>query len=260
MSSFIDFTGRIAIVTGAGSGIGRAAALQIAGLGGSVVVADLNGDGAEATVQEIEAAGGQAKAVVGDLSQQEVVDRVVATATGWTGRLDVLVANAGIADSLAATGDLTDEEWERLIRINLTAPFLLVRASLAPMVEQGAGSIVLTASEAGLRGSASGTAYTVSKHGVVGLTLSTAVMYREAGIRVNAIAPGATRTGMVGDPEAVLSAPPTRGLTTVASYQRNMGGMAEADQVAGAITFLASDAASNVTGTVLPVDGGWSAV
>ncbi|MFF5075418.1 SDR family oxidoreductase [Actinoplanes sp. NPDC000266] len=94
----------------------------------------------------------------------------------------------------------------------------------------------------------------------MGLTLSTAIMYREAGIRVNAIAPGATRTNMVGDPEAILSAPPTTGLTAVASYQRNMGGLAEADTVAAAITFLASDAASTITGVVLPVDGGWSAV
>jgi NAD(P)-dependent dehydrogenase (short-subunit alcohol dehydrogenase family) len=247
--------GSSVVVTGAGSGIGRAAALRFAGEGARVVVADLNADGAAAVVEEITAAGGTAVAVTGDLSDPAVIDRVVATAVDTFGGLDVLVNNAGIMDRMSAAADVTDEEWERLIRVNLTAPFQLTRAALPHMLAKGKGAIVNTASEAGLRGSASGTAYTVSKHGIVGLTRSTAIMYRNAGIRANAIAPGGTRTGMVPDVD-----PETHGPRTIGAYTQNVGRVADADEQAAAIVFLASDAASNINGVVLPVDNGWSAV
>jgi NAD(P)-dependent dehydrogenase (short-subunit alcohol dehydrogenase family) len=255
-----DFSTKTAIVTGAGSGIGRATALQIAGRGGNVIVADLNEQGATETVRQITEAGGAAQAVIGDLSQLDTIEAVVTAAVREYGSLDILIANAGIADDSSATADVTDELWSRLLDINLTAPFRLARAVIPHMTAAGGGAIVFTASTAGLRGSAAGTAYTVVKHGIVGLTLSTAIMYREAGIRVNAVAPGATRTGMVPDQDALLSAPATVGLTTIASYRRNIGELAEPDTIATAIAFLASDAASNITGAILPVDGGWSAV
>jgi len=243
------------VVTGGGSGIGRAAALRFAAEGARVVVADIDADRAEAVVREIEAAGGTCLAVTGDLSEQAVVDLVVGTAVESFGGLDVLVNNAGIMDRMSAAADVTDEEWERVIRVNLTAPFLLTRAALPHMLARGRGAIVNTASEAALRGSAAGTPYTVSKHGIVGLTRSVAIMYRDAGIRANAIAPGGTRTNLVVDVP-----PGTHGPTVLASYLQNIGRVADADEQAAAIVFLASEAASNINGVVLPTDNGWSAV
>ncbi|HEX6340762.1 SDR family NAD(P)-dependent oxidoreductase [Umezawaea sp.] len=243
------------IVTGGGSGIGRAAALRFAAERANVVVADLDGDRAAAVVEEITAAGGAAAAVVGDLSEQAVVDRVVATAVEAFGGVDVLVNNAGIMDGMTATADVTDEEWERVLRVNLTAPFLLARAVVPHMLAKGRGAIVNTASEAGLRGSAAGTAYTVSKHGVVGLTKSLAIMYRTAGIRTNAIAPGATTTAIASPLDRTGHGP-----KTLMPYMANLGRVSGADEQAAVIVFLASDAASNLNGVVLPVDNGWSAV
>jgi NAD(P)-dependent dehydrogenase (short-subunit alcohol dehydrogenase family) len=156
------------IVTGAGSGIGRAAALQFADEGARVVVADLVPERADAVVSEIAAAGGTAIAVAGDVSDQAVVDRIIDTCLAEYGGVDVLINNAGIMDAMTAPDEVTDAEWERVLRINLTAPFLLTRAAAPHMLAAGKGAIVNTASEAGLRGSAAGTAYTVSKHGVVG--------------------------------------------------------------------------------------------
>src|SRR5262249_55901507 len=148
-------------------GIGRAAARRFAAEGARVVVADIDADGAQAVVGEIQAAGGAAVAVVGDLCEQSVVDRVVGTAVETFGGIDVLVNNAGIMDRMSAAADVSDAEWERVISVNLTAPFLLSRAALPHMLARGGGAIVNTASEAALRGSAAGTPYTVSKHGII---------------------------------------------------------------------------------------------
>jgi NAD(P)-dependent dehydrogenase (short-subunit alcohol dehydrogenase family) len=167
------------------------------------------------------------------------------------------VNNAGIMDNMSATADVADTEWERVIRINLTAPFQLARAVLPHMLARGRGAIVNTASEAAIRGSAAGAAYTVSKHGIVGLTKSIAVMYRNAGIRANAIAPGGTVTNIS---STMSIAPEAHGPGVLASYQGNVGRAADADEQAAAIVFLASDAASNINGVVLPVDNGWAAV
>ncbi|MEV7422075.1 SDR family NAD(P)-dependent oxidoreductase [Streptomyces sp. NPDC091212] len=247
--------GRTAVVTGAGSGIGRAAALMFAREGARVLVADLNQEGAEETVRTIESAGGTARAVIGDLSDQRVVDRVVATAVEELGGLDVLVNNAGVMDRMSALDETDDAEWELVIRVNLTAPFLLTRAAVPHMLAAGSGAIVFTASEAGLRGSAAGAAYTASKHGIVGLTKSLAVMYRSQGIRTNAIAPGATATAIQVDARK-----DARGPATLAPYLGLAGKVAAAEEQAAAIVFLASDAASNINGTILPVDNGWSAI
>jgi NAD(P)-dependent dehydrogenase (short-subunit alcohol dehydrogenase family) len=238
------------VVTGAGSGIGRAAAVRFAREGARVVVADLAAEAAEAVAAEV---GGIA--VVGDLSDPAVADRVVATAVDTYGGVDVLVNNAGIMDRMSAAADVTDAEWDRVLRVNLTAPFLLTRAVLPHMLAKGKGAIVMTASEAALRGSAAGAAYTASKHGLVGLTRSIAVMYRDAGIRANAIAPGGTSTGLTVDAD-----PAALGPRIVGGYAKNIGRIAEADEQAAAIVFLASDAARNINGAVLPVDNGWAAV
>ncbi|MER5511038.1 SDR family NAD(P)-dependent oxidoreductase [Streptomyces sp. NPDC002766] len=250
-----QFDGRGVIVTGAGSGIGRAAALAFAAQGARVLAADIDAKGADGVVREIEAAGGTAVAVVGDLGEQSVVDEVVRTAVESFGSVDVLVNNAGIMDRMSALADVTDAEWERVLRVNLTAPFLLTRAVLPHMLAAGGGAIVNTASEAGLRGSAAGAAYTASKHGVVGLTKSLAVMYRRQGIRANAIAPGGTATGIVVDADQAAHGP-----TALGPHFVNLGRVARPEEQAAAILFLASDAASDINGVILPVDDGWSAV
>lgn len=249
------FKDKSVIVTGAGSGIGRAAAIQFAKQGAKVLVAELNEKTANAVVAEIHSLGGIAVAVTGDMSDQVVVNKVVDTAITIHGGLDVLVNNAGIMDSMSANDEVGVEEWDRVIRVNLTAPFLLSRAALPHMLTRGKGAIVNTASEAGLRGSCAGTPYTVSKHGIIGLTKSDAIMYRNRGIRVNAIAPGGTRTNI-----SVVPIAGNKGPEILGGYMANVGKIAEADEVAAAIVFLSSDAASDITGVVLPVDGGWSAV
>lgn len=255
MSSNNGFKGKSIIVTGAGSGIGRAAAIQFAMQGGKVLIADLNEATANAVAEEIRVAGGVAVTVAGDLSDQVIVDKVVATAIEQFGGIDVLVNNAGIMDSMSANDEVTTKEWDRVIRVNLTAPFMLSRAALPHMLKVGKGAIVNTASEAAIRGSAAGTAYTVSKHGLIGLTKSDAVMYRNRGIRVNAVAPGGTRTNI-----QVVPVEGAEGPKILGGYMSNVGRIADADEVAAAIVFLASDAASDINGAILPVDGGWSAV
>jgi NAD(P)-dependent dehydrogenase (short-subunit alcohol dehydrogenase family) len=234
-------SGRTVVVTGAGSGIGRATALRFAREGAKVLVADLNAEGARKAVAE--------------LSRPEVVNEVVTTAMETLGGLDVLVNNAGIMDRMSAAADTDDAEWDLVLRVNLTAPFQLTRAALPHMLEAGKGAIVFTASEASLRGSAAGTAYTVSKHGIAGLTKSLAVMYRDQGIRVNAIAPGGTATAIKVDAQDGAHGP-----AVIGSYANNVGRPAAAEEQAAAIVFLASDAASNINGVILPVDNGWSAV
>ncbi|MGQ5593267.1 SDR family NAD(P)-dependent oxidoreductase [Streptomyces sp. ESR1.13] len=253
MSMGVD--GRSVIVTGAGSGIGRAAALAFAAQGDRVLVADLDAEAAAATVEEIERSGGTAVAVTGDLSEQAVVDRVTATAVERFGGVDVLVNNAGIMDSMSAAADVADAEWDRVIRVNLTAPFLLTRAVLPHMLAAGRGAIVNTASEAALRGSAAGAAYTASKHGVVGLTKSLAVMYRKNGVRANAVCPGGTATAI-----AVEADPAAHGPAALGPHFVNLGRVSQPDEQAAAILFLASEAAGNINGAILPVDDGWSAV
>ncbi|NLU68849.1 SDR family oxidoreductase [Streptomyces sp. HNM0574] len=248
--------GRSVVVTGAASGIGRATALRFALAGARVLVADLDADGAADAVEEIGGTGGTALAVTGDLSEQAVVDRVVASAVETFGGLDVLVNNAGIMDRMSALGETADEEWERVLRVNLTAPFLLTRAALPHMLAAGRGSVVFTASEAGLRGGAAGAAYTAAKHGVTGLVKNLAVTYRAQGIRANAVAPGPTSTGIRVDAAPDAQGPPLIGGLIGAT----IGRLGSADEQAAAIVFLASDAASFVNGAVLPVDDGWSAV
>ncbi|MEU5170759.1 SDR family NAD(P)-dependent oxidoreductase [Streptomyces mutomycini] len=248
-------SGRSVIVTGAGSGIGRATALLFAKEGARVVIADADDAAALAVAEEVTQGGGTAVTVIGDLRDQSVVDRVAAAAVEEFGGIDVLVNNAGIMDSMSAAADTGDDEWERVIGVNLTAPFRLTRAALPHMLAAGKGAIVFTASEAALRGSAAGAAYTASKHGIAGLTKSLAVMYRDKGIRSNAIAPGGTVTNIRVDADRGAHGP-----AALAPYMGNAGSLARAEEQAAAITFLASDAASSINGAILPVDNGWSAV
>lgn len=250
-----DFDGRSVIVTGAGSGVGRAAALQFAGEGARVLLADRSKEAVGQVLRTIEYAGGTARAVVGDLSEQHVVDEVVATAVGFFGGVDVLAHTAGITDRLSALADTDDAEWRRVLEVDLTAPFLLTRAVLPHMLAEERGAIVLTLSEAGLRGGVAGAARTVAEHGVCGLVRSLAAMYRGHGIRANAVAAGATAAGVPVDAESGAHGPGLLGPCLRAS-----GEVANPHEQAAALVFLASDDAGHINGVVLPVDSGRSVI
>lgn len=243
------FAGRTAIVTGAGSGIGRATAIRLALEGATVVATDIS----EARLAELVAEHPELGfvTVAGDVSSQELVDRVVATAGG---RVDALANIAGIMDAFLPPAEVDDATWDRVFAVNITAVMRMTRAVLPLMIEAGSGSIVNVSSEASLRASASGAAYTASKHAVNGFTKSTAVFYKPKGIRANAVAPGAVATNI----EAPFRS--AWGAEVVGPFFAIMPPPATSEQLAATITWVLSDDASNVNGAILPCDGGWSAI
>lgn len=243
------FTARTAVVTGAGSGIGRATALRLAREGATVVVVDSSARRLEDLVADEPLL--PLFPVVADLTEEGAAGRVLAAADG---RLDVLVNNAGIMDRFESVAEVDDETWDRVFAVNVVAVMRLTRAAIPLLRASGRGAIVNVASEASLRGSAAGAAYTASKHAVVGLTRNTALMHAADGIRTNAVAPGATATGIEAPMDSELF--PGR----MGAFLQNVPYTATAEQVAAVVVFLASDDASNVNGVVLPSDGGWSAV
>ncbi|HWC41717.1 MAG TPA: SDR family NAD(P)-dependent oxidoreductase [Actinomycetota bacterium] len=244
------FAGRTAIVTGAGSGIGRATAVRLAREGARVVAADISADRLERLAGELPEL--DLVPVVGDVATEEGVQAVVAAAGG---RVDALANVAGIMDSFLPPAEVDDATWERVFAVNVTAAMRLTRALLPMMLAAGAGAIVNVSSEASLRASASGVAYTASKHAVNGLTKSTAVFYKGNGIRANAVAPGPVATNI----EAPFKSEHAAGVLGPI-MQTTIPPVASAEQLAATITWLLSDDASNVNGVILPSDGGWSAL
>ncbi|MDF2630951.1 MAG: short-chain dehydrogenase/reductase [Symbiobacteriaceae bacterium] len=246
---------KVAVITGAGSGMGREMAKLFAAEGAKVVAADIVPAGVEEVVSEIRAAGGTATAVVANVAKAEDVEAMIDTAMGTYGRLDILVNNAGIMDRVMPVADCSDELWNRVMAVNLNGPFYACRKAIPIMQKQGGGSIINTASVAGLRGGAAGVAYTSSKHAVLGLTKNIAGFYAKDGIRCNAICPGgvATAIGIGGQPHG-------EGIERLMKVSQLSPRVAEAREIATVALFLASSDASFVNGVALVADGGWVAI
>lgn len=243
--------GKVALVTGAGSGIGRASAIAFARRGAKVVVADVAAEAGEETVALARAENTDALFVRADVSQRADVEQMVRAAVETYGRLDFAHNNAGVSGPQAPVAEYSEETWDRVIAINLKGVWLCMKYELQQMVRQGGGTIVNTSSVAGLKGSQGVSAYVASKHGIVGLTRAAALEYARANIRVNAVAPGTIHTAMIdrfaGGDERVLQQ---------FAESEPVGRLGTPEEVAEAVVWLCSDSSSFVTGAVLSVDGG----
>lgn len=250
MEQASGFTGQTVIVTGAGSGIGRATAVRLHREGARVIGADVAAERLDAL--RAEASDERMVTVAGDIADAATIEQIM-DAAGPT--VDGLANVAGIMDAFLPPAEVDDETWDRVFRVNLTAPMRLTRAVLPGMIARGRGSIVNVASEASLRASASGAAYTSSKHALAGFTKSVAFFYGPQGIRANAVAPGAVATNI----EAPMKSEYAAGRIGPI-MQALMTPVATAEQLASAIVWLLSDQSANINGVILPSDGGWSTI
>lgn len=246
--------GKTTVVTGASSGIGRAIAMLFAEEGAHVVVAARREKRLDEIAAEAKKRGQEVLAIRTDVALKSDLDNLIETTIKKHGRIDVLVNNAGVMDDFSPVADVTDEMWEKVISVNLTAPFHLCRKSIPIMLEQGGGVIINISSIAGLRSGRGGAAYTASKYGLSGLTGNTAFMYADRGIRCNVICPGAVETEIM------------HGFTDVNEYgaircksgMANMPGSGTAEEIARIALFLATEDSSFVNGVALAADGGWT--
>jgi NAD(P)-dependent dehydrogenase (short-subunit alcohol dehydrogenase family) len=248
----LKLEGKVALVTGGGSGIGRATALVFAREGAKVVVADVLTEGGEGTVQRIKEAGGKAIFVKTDVSKAAEAMALVDDAVSTFGRLDCAFNNAGIEGNMAPTADCTEENWDRVIAINLKGLWLCMKYEIPQMLKQGSGAIVNTASVAGLVGFQRLPAYCASKGGIIQLTKTAALEYATKGIRINAVCPGVIRTPML---ERLTGGKPE--LEAQYTAREPVGRMGTPEEIAEAVVWLCSDAASFVTGHPMVVDGGF---
>ena len=243
--------GKVAIVTGAANGIGRATVLRLAKEGATVIGCDVNAAALSETEQLLTEAGTTAQLLVADITRQEDIDRVVAAAGP---AIDILANVAGIMDNFVPLGDLDDALWERVMGVNVTGVMRLTRAVLPIMETAGHGAIVTVASKASLGAGAAGVSYTTSKHAVIGLIKSVAYYYGGKGIRSNAVLPGGVMTAIGATSNPLVPWAMDRAQLSMATMSR----MAEPDEIAAVLSWLACDEASNVNGAVVSADGGWA--
>jgi NAD(P)-dependent dehydrogenase (short-subunit alcohol dehydrogenase family) len=243
---------KTAIITGAGSGMGRAMAVLFAKEGANVVVVDIHQPQIDETVFEISKAGGNAIGIVCNVAKELEVNDLFEQTLSRFHSVDVLVNNAGIMDDFTPVERVSNELWDRIMDVNLKGPFMACRLAIPQMLKQGRGVIINISSVGGIFGSRAGAAYTASKHALNGLTQNIGFMYAQKGIRCNAIAPGGVNTNIVKDMH-----PDPFGQERCMSGAASMPRMGESEEIANAALFLASDDASFINGTVITADGGW---
>ena len=248
------FDGKVAFVTGATTGIGRATALAFAREGAAVAVADIRFDGAQETARQIEADGGQALAVACDVSRAEDVDAALAAVVERFGRLDVAFNNAGVEQPRKPITEVADDEFDRLVAVNLRGVFLTMRREVELMLAGGGGAIVNTSSGAGVKAFRDQAAYAATKHGVIGLTTSAALEVADRGVRINAVCPGIVDTAMMGR----VTGGTDEGYAAVIA-QEPIGRMGRPEEIAAAVLWLCSDDAAFTVGHAMVVDGGQTA-
>lgn len=251
-STQYDFAGKTAFVTGGTTGIGRATSLAFAKAGAAVVIAGLGAEDGASAVHEIEAKGGRALFVETDVRREGDIEAALAAGIAKFGRIHAAFNNAGVESSYGPLHEMSTEEFDRIIAINLRGIFLALKHEVRHMLAHGGGTIVNTSSTAGITGMANIAAYTASKHGICGLTKATALELGKSGIRVNAVAPGPVNTGLLArmvegkvDISAIAASNP-------------MGRISEPDEIAQSVLFLSSDAAGYITGHTLAIDGGFT--
>jgi len=252
MSGLVE--GKVMLVTGGGSGIGRATALKLAQEGATVMIADYVQEGGERIVKMIKDSGGTASSIQADVSQAAQVEAIVVKAVQAYGRIDGAFNNAGIEGRMATTVDTSEENFDRTIAINLKGVWLCMKYEIPQMLRQGGGAIVNTASVAGLVGIERLPAYNASKHGVVGLTRTAALEYATKNIRVNCVCPGAIRTPMT---ERIIDSGGMSEQEAIAAEP--VGRWGKPEEIAQGVVWLLSDLASFVTGHPMTIDGGWVA-
>jgi len=244
------FTDKIAFITGAASGIGRATALAFAAEGAHVAILDRSADGLKAVEEYVKDSGGEVLAITCDVSLPDQVEAAVKKTVERFGRLDIAFNNAGVENKAAPVHEIDIAEWDRIMGINLRGAFTCMKYELAQMVKQGSGVVVNTSSGAGIRGVAGGAAYAASKHAIIGLTRSAALDYAKQNIRVNAVLPGNIETPMMdrftgGDIQKAIDLEP-------------VGRLGKPEEIAEAVLWMASDLGGFVTGAATVIDGGWS--
>jgi NAD(P)-dependent dehydrogenase (short-subunit alcohol dehydrogenase family) len=244
--------GKVAIVTGASAGIGRAIAIDMAKKGASIIVSDINEEGGIETVNIIKASGGNAFFFKADISKVEDNENLVAAAINEYGKLDIACNNAGVGHAVKPLHEITDEEWKFVHDINLSGLFYGLRAQIKAMLAAGGGSIINIGSILSQIGFAGAGAYVAAKHGVMGLTKNAALEYATAGIRVNCVGPAYIKTKLVTD---ALTPEQVKGLESLHPMER----LGSENEIAGLVSFLASSEASFITGAYYPVDGGYLA-